>query len=92
MDRTPYSPRCGAVHAEDRSPCIGPQDAVSVLDGVGGAVAGCEHHGTRMLVSITGARVEPGAVVGAATRVFVAAQDLAPFCWRAPSRPMDAAV
>ncbi|MEU9615817.1 hypothetical protein AB0D56_30310 [Streptomyces sp. NPDC048209] len=45
-----------------------------------------------MAASVDDVRVEPGSVLGAATRVFAAAQDLAPFCWRAPSRPMDAAV
>ena len=93
QDHTPQDARrCGAAHVEDRTPCVGPRDAVTVLDAVGGAVVGCEHHGARMVASIGGARVEPGSVVGAATRVFAAAQDLAPFCWRAPSRPMDAAV
>ena len=84
--------RCAAAHVEDPTPCVGPRDAVTVLDAVGGAAPGCEHHGARMAASVDDVRVEPGSVVGAATRVFAAAQDLAPFCWRAPSRPMDAAV
>ncbi|MGW2183921.1 hypothetical protein ACWCXX_39290 [Streptomyces sp. NPDC001732] len=54
---------------------------MTVLDGSGGAAAGCEHHGARMLASIDGARVEPGSVVGAATRAFAAADVLRPFCW-----------
>ncbi|MEE1789496.1 hypothetical protein PUR28_01670 [Streptomyces sp. BE308] len=66
--------RCSAAHAEDPTPCGGPGDAVTILDGVGGAAAGCEHHGARILAAIDGARVEPGSVVGAATRTFVAAR------------------
>jgi hypothetical protein len=34
-----------------------------------------------MLASIGGARVEPGSVVGAATRVYAAADSIRPFCW-----------
>lgn len=83
--------RCSAALVEDRTPCTGPRDAVTVLDAVGGAVAGCERHGARMLASIDGARIEPGSVVGAATRVLATAEGLAPFCWRAPTR-LDAAV
>lgn len=81
QDRTQDPHRCTAVHVEDPTPCIGPRDAVTVLDGYGGAAAGCEHHGARMLASLDGARVEPGSVVGAATRVFAAADSIRPFCW-----------
>jgi len=92
QDHTPQDTRrCSAAHVEDRTPCAGPRDAVTVLDAVGGAVPGCERHGARMLASIHGARVEPGSVVGAATRVLTAAEGLVPFCWRAPTR-LDAAV
>ena len=73
--------RCKAAHIDDPTPCVGPRDAVTVLDGNGGAAAGCEHHGARMAASIDGARVEPGSVVGAATRAFAAADRLRPFCW-----------
>ncbi|WP_406163932.1 hypothetical protein OG298_45155 (plasmid) [Streptomyces sp. NBC_01005] len=73
--------RCSAAHADDPTPCDGPGDAVTILDGNGGAAAGCEHHGARMLASIDGARVEPGSVVGAATRVLAAADTIRPFCW-----------
>ncbi|MFB7222431.1 hypothetical protein [Streptomyces sp. NPDC056227] len=34
-----------------------------------------------MLASIDGARVEPGSVVGAATRAAAAADTIRPFCW-----------
>jgi hypothetical protein len=34
-----------------------------------------------MAASIDGARIEPGSVVGAATRAFTAADGLRPFCW-----------
>lgn len=81
QDRTQDTSRCAAAHVEDPTPCIGPQDAVTVLDGAGGAAPGCEHHGARMLASLDGARAEPGSVVGAATRVFSAADSIRPFCW-----------
>ncbi|MER5277775.1 hypothetical protein ABT025_18730 [Streptomyces sp. NPDC002809] len=54
---------------------------MTILDGQGGAAAGCEHHGARMLASIDEAHVEPGSVVGAATRVLAAADTIRPFCW-----------
>ncbi|MEU0836069.1 hypothetical protein [Streptomyces sp. NPDC005969] len=73
--------RCPAAHADDPTPCDGPGDAVTILDGNGGAAVGCEHHGARMLASIDGARVEPGSVVGAATRAAAAADTIRPFCW-----------
>lgn len=75
--------RCTAAHIDDPTPCVGPQDAVTVLDGVGGAAAGCEHHGARMTASIDGAYIEPGSVVGAATRAVAVADSLRPFCWYA---------
>ncbi|MFJ1782556.1 hypothetical protein ACIOKA_38255 [Streptomyces anulatus] len=71
--------RCTAAHIEDPTPCQGPRDAVTVLDGTGNATTGCEHHGARMLASIDGARIEPGSVVGAATRA--AAASLTIRCW-----------
>lgn len=73
--------RCAAAHLEDRTSCEGPRDAVTVLDPAGTAVAGCEHHGARLLASLEGGRVEPGSVDGAAIRVFKAADALPPFCW-----------
>lgn len=81
QDRTQDASRCMAAHVEDRTPCIGPRDAVTILDAVGGAAPGCEFHGARMLASIDGATVEPGSVLGAATRVFAAADSIRPFCW-----------
>ncbi|MGW1412679.1 hypothetical protein [Streptomyces sp. NPDC002403] len=76
--------RYSAAHVEDPTPCAGPRDAVTILDGQGNAAAGCKHHGARMLASIDQARqarVEPGAVIGAATRVLAAADTIRPFCW-----------
>ncbi|MCX4606804.1 hypothetical protein OG402_40985 [Streptomyces anulatus] len=73
--------RCTAAHIEDPTPCQGPDDAVTILDGAGNAAAGCEHHGARMAASIDGARIEPGSVVGAATRASAASQTIRPFCW-----------
>ncbi|MFE3381329.1 hypothetical protein [Streptomyces anulatus] len=82
QDRDPQSAeRCAAAHIDDPTPCHGPHDAVTILDGTGNADTGCEHHGARMLASIDGARIEPGSVVGAATRAFAASQAIRPFCW-----------
>ncbi|WP_331728790.1 hypothetical protein OG693_39420 (plasmid) [Streptomyces sp. NBC_01259] len=77
----PDTGRCSAAHEDDRTPCAGPHDAVTILDGHANAAPGCEHHGARMLASIDGAHVEPGSVVGAATRVLAAADTIRPFCW-----------
>ncbi|MEU9947072.1 hypothetical protein [Streptomyces sp. NPDC047939] len=77
----PDTDRCATAHVDDRTSCAGPRDAVTILDGHGGAAVGCEYHGARMLASIDGARVEPGTVVGAATRVLAAADTIRPFCW-----------
>ncbi|MDX5526166.1 hypothetical protein PV677_36465 [Streptomyces sp. DE06-01C] len=84
MDQAPTLPpadRCTAAHIEDPTPCQGPHDAVTILDGTGNVATGCEHHGARMLASIDDARIEPGSVVGAATRAFAASRTIRPFCW-----------
>ncbi|MER6257821.1 hypothetical protein ABT224_41540 [Streptomyces sp. NPDC001584] len=73
--------RCTAAHSEDPTACAGPHDAVTILDAGGTTVTGCEHHGARLLASLDGARVEPGTVLGAATRVFAAADGINPFPW-----------
>ncbi|MFF7631433.1 hypothetical protein [Streptomyces cyaneofuscatus] len=70
--------RCTAAHIEDPTPCHGPRDAVTVLDGNGNVVTGCEHHGARMLASTDGACIEPGSVVGAASRAYAASQTIRP--------------
>lgn len=54
---------------------------MTVLDGASGAATGCEHHGALMAASIEGSHIEPGSVVGAATRAFAAADTLRPLCW-----------
>lgn len=73
--------RCIAAHSEDPTPCVGPHDAVTILDASGTAATGCEWHGARLLASLDGARVEPGSVLGAATRVFAEADATQPFAW-----------
>ncbi|MEV0120653.1 hypothetical protein AB0I16_03710 [Streptomyces sp. NPDC050703] len=54
-----------------------------MLDAVGGGADACEHHGARLLASLTGARVYPlpAAPTGAAISVFTAAAGTRPFCW-----------
>ncbi|MFJ4577524.1 hypothetical protein ACIP4W_40510 [Streptomyces sp. NPDC088846] len=78
---TDTTDRCIASHPEDPTPCVGPHDAVTVLDAHGNAATGCEWHAARLLASLDGARVEPGTVVGAATRVFAQADVTRPFAW-----------
>jgi ADP-ribose pyrophosphatase YjhB (NUDIX family) len=77
--------RCPAAHPSDPSPCGGPV-AVTVTDPSGAGLDGCEHHGARMLASITGAKVYalPDAPEGAAVRTFKAAGVLPPYAWRQP--------
>ncbi|MGW5989465.1 hypothetical protein ACWFRT_13805 [Streptomyces anulatus] len=82
QDRDPQpAERCAAAHIDDPTACRGPHDAVTILDGTGNAATGCEHHGARMLASLDGAHIEPGSVVGAATRAAAASQTIRPFCW-----------
>lgn len=77
--------RCSAAHPEDRTPCSGPLDAVTVLDAGNRGTTGCEHHAARLLASLKGGRVYSGSVDGAAIRVFEAAADLRPFAWQGRS-------
>ncbi|MCB5182865.1 hypothetical protein [Streptomyces antimicrobicus] len=79
MDTT----RCTAAHDEDPTPCIGPKDAVTIVDKLGTAVPACENHGATLLASLYDGRAEPGTVPGAATRVFAAADTTHPFPWLA---------
>lgn len=79
--------RCPAAHAEDPTPCDGPADAVVIFDyplgGHGSKTGACEHHGARLLASLTHGRVHPGSAgPGSALRVYYAAQALPPFAWR----------
>jgi hypothetical protein len=73
--------RCAASHPDDPVECTGAPDAVTLVDAHSSAVTGCETHGARMLASLEGATVEPGTVVGAATRVVAAADTIRPFPW-----------
>lgn len=75
--------RCPAAHPSDPSACNGPS-AVTIIDGKGAGVNGCEHHAARMLASLSGARVYalPDAPAGAAIRVFETAAALPPYAWR----------
>ncbi|MFD8469071.1 hypothetical protein ACFV10_28685 [Streptomyces cyaneofuscatus] len=82
MDQAPApqpTERCAAASLEDLTPCQGPHDAVTVLDGTGNVATGCEHHGTWALASSEGACVEPGSVVGAASRAYAASQAIRQF-------------
>ncbi|MEY9839718.1 hypothetical protein [Streptacidiphilus sp. EB103A] len=83
---------CRAAHPDDTTPCSGPLDAVTVLDGHNAGTTGCEHHAARLLASLKGGRVYSGSVPEAAIRVFKAAADLPPFArardGRAGERPV----
>lgn len=76
------TPRCPAAHHDDPTPCDGPP-VVTVLDAHHTGADGCEHHATRLLASLEGGRVHglPDAPVGAAIRVFKAADGIRPFAW-----------
>ncbi|GCD98338.1 hypothetical protein EHYA_06044 [Embleya hyalina] len=73
--------RCLAAHPDDSSECDGASDLVRVVDSHGREVRGCIHHASRMLASLDGARVYPGASGGAAIETFNRAQDIQPFAW-----------
>lgn len=73
--------RCRAAHPDDSTPCVGPLDAVTVLDGHNAGTTGCEHHAARLLASLKGGRVYSGSVPEAAIRVFKVAAELPPFAW-----------
>jgi hypothetical protein len=81
----PPAERCPAAHPDDPTPCGGPV-VVTVLDRHNEGVAGCEHHGARLLASVDGARVYPlpTAPHGSAIRVFKAADTLQPYAWETP--------
>lgn len=69
--------RCAAAHhTEDPSPCVGPNDAVLILDRHNAGADACEHHGARLLAALAGARPVSGPhSPGAAIRVHKAAAD-----------------
>lgn len=73
--------RCPAAHDEDLTDCIGPKDAVTIIDREGTPTVACENHGTTLLASLYDGRVEPGTVPGAATRVLEASDVVHPFPW-----------
>lgn len=73
--------RCSAAHPDDSSGCDSAPTSVRVVDSLGHEALGCIHHGARMLASIVGARVLPGASGGAAIQTFNRARGTAPFSW-----------
>ncbi|MFZ3500670.1 hypothetical protein ACODT5_46935 [Streptomyces sp. 5.8] len=75
--------RCNAADDEDLTDCIGPKDAVTIVDREGAATTACENHGATLLAALYDGQVEPGTVVGAATRVREAASTVHPFPWLA---------
>ena len=77
--------RCQAAHSDDPTGCCGPVDAVWVLDHTGAQATGCVHHAAIMLASITGARVYPGSVTGAAVVAHQLAARRQPFDFHTPN-------
>lgn len=71
--------RCAAAHPDDTTACLGPADAVRVLDATGVHVTGCVHHAAAMLAAVTGARVYPESVPGAAIVAHQLAAGRRPF-------------
>ena len=78
--------RCAAAHPDDSSPCDGPPDAVRVMDRAGAPATGCIHHAAMMLASITGARVYPGSINGAAIAAYNRAAGMTPFAFHRSGR------
>ncbi|MFE6194160.1 hypothetical protein [Streptomyces sp. NPDC057838] len=78
----PPARRCPAAHPDDPTPCVGPV-VVTVLDATNAGAKGCEHHGARLLASLTGGRVYPlpDAPDDAAIRVFKEADGTHPYPW-----------
>ena len=72
---------CALAHPDDRSCCLGPPDAVRVLDQAGHQRHGCVHHASVALASIKDARVYPGSVQGAASDTYDRAQLRRPFAF-----------
>lgn len=79
MNSIPGSGRCAAAHPHDRSTCHGPTDAVRIVDHDGAHTYGCVHHAATMLASLTGGRVYPGSVPGAAIDAHLLAAGRQPF-------------
>lgn len=79
--------RCQAAYPDDPTGCCGPVDAVRILDHTGAQATGCVHHAAAMLASITGARVYPGSVVGAAVVAHQLAARRAPFDFHTANPP-----
>lgn len=84
--------RCATAHPDDPTPCQGPRDAVLIRDrqmsrarnAMTEGVAGCVHHGARLLASLDGGRVYPGPgdQADAAIEAYTLAQTLRPYEWR----------
>jgi hypothetical protein len=81
--------RCPVAHDDDRSPCVGPPDAVRVVDRAGEQRYGCVVHAAVALASIEHARVYPGSLPGAAVEAYCRARQLRPFEF-APDGPWPA--
>jgi hypothetical protein len=77
----PTRAQCPAAHPDDSSECDGAPDLVRVVDSRGHEACGCVLHASRMLASIEGARVYPGALGAAAVTAFTRAQTIKPFAW-----------
>ena len=81
--------RCQAAHPDDATGCCGPTDAVRVVDHTGAQATGCVHHAAIMLASITGARVYPGSVPGAAVVAHQLAARRPPFDFHTPAPALE---
>ncbi len=82
VDDEPSTDRCPAAHPDDPTSCDGPP-VVTILDAANAGANGCEHHGARLLASLTGGRVYAlgTSPEGCAIRVFKAAATIRPFAW-----------
>jgi hypothetical protein len=71
--------RCPAAHPDDRTGCDNAPDAVRIVDASGAEVYGCVHHAAVLLAFLTGGRVYPSTVPGAAIDTYRRAARLTPF-------------
>ncbi|MFE6690954.1 hypothetical protein ACFVFQ_31345 [Streptomyces sp. NPDC057743] len=73
--------RCEAARPDDPVRCVGPHDAVTIIDARNHAVNGCEPHAARLLAALDDALLIPGSVADAPLRVRRTSEALRPFPW-----------
>jgi len=84
--------RCAAAQPEDGTMCVGPQEAVRLVDRHGDEITACVHHGARLCASVEEIRVIPiPGFENAALAVRRRARVLRPFPWLRTGVPEERA-